>query len=116
MKLYTEADAKADAARFMALPSVPELLAQIGRMNVLAISGGRVLAMATGVALPVSSGYWVTINLAADDTYTVRRVMKRGAKTWIKGELAGVYAGEVGEAAYQASSYKSYEFPKGTAA
>jgi hypothetical protein len=43
----------------------------------------------------------------------VRRIMTRGTKTWIKGEVNDVYCDMVGEMAYQASSYKSYSFPKG---
>lgn len=91
----------------------PETIArQIGRMNVLAISGGRVQHRETGVTLPVGSGYSVTVDLAANDTYTVRRVFKRGAKVWVKGEQTEVYCDEVGEIAYQASSFRSYDFPK----
>jgi hypothetical protein len=90
-----------------------ELKAQIGMMNILAISGGRVIHRSTGITLPVSSGYKVTVDLAAGDTYTVRRIMTRGTKTWIKGEVNDVYCDMVGEMAYQASSYKSYSFPKG---
>lgn len=89
-----------------------ELVAQIGRMNIFAISGGRVIRRDTGVTLPVGSGYSVTIDLAENDTYTVRRVFKRGAKIWIKGELSEIYCDEVGEMAYQASSFRSYPFPK----
>lgn len=62
--------------------------------------------------LPVGSGYSVTVDLAANDTYTVRRVFKRGAKVWVKGEQTEVYCDEVGEIAYQASSFRSYDFPK----
>ena len=94
------------------------LLAQIGRMNVLAISGGRKVLTPDGIlVLPVSNGYRVEIeyNEGADD-YTVRRVFKRGTKKWVKGELTGVYCDEVGERAYEASSFRSYEFPKGAAA
>jgi hypothetical protein len=87
-----------------------ELLTQIGRMNILAISGGRVLHRPTGVTLPVSSGYSVTVDLDASDTYVVRRMFKRGAKIWIKGEQSGVYCEELGEAAYKASSFRSYDF------
>ena len=59
-----------------------ELLNQIGRMNVFAISGGRVgvwkpQGECVEVELPVSSGYWVRITLSWDDTYTVERVLKR---------------------------------------
>lgn len=88
----------------------PTLLAQIGKMNVAAISGLRVDVYDDGVVLPVSNGYSVHVILAADDTYTVRRVLKRGAQSWVKGEQTGVYCEEVGEAAYQASCFQSNEF------
>lgn len=87
-----------------------ELTAQIGRGNILAISGGRVIVRETGVTLPVGSGYRVTVDLAADDTYTVRRVFARAGKSWVKGEVSGVYCDEVGEVAYQASCFRSDEF------
>lgn len=94
------------------------LIAQIGMMNILAISGGRKGLTPDGIlVLPVSAGYRVEIeyNEGADD-YTVRRVFKRGTKKWVKGELTGVYCDEVGERAYEASSFRSYEFPKGESA
>ena len=89
------------------------LLAQIGRCNVLSISGGRVSIDGERVVLPVGAGYRVEVELAPDDTYTVRRVFVRGAKRFVKGEQTGVYFDEVGEIAYQASSFRSYDFPKG---
>jgi hypothetical protein len=85
-----------------------ELVAQIGRMNVLSISGGRVLARETGITLPVSNGYSVTVDLDGNDTYVVRRVFKRGAKVWVKGEQRDVFCEEVGEVAYQASNFRSH--------
>lgn len=84
-----------------------ELLAQVGRMNVLAISGGRVVRRESGVTLPVGAGYCVTVDLDWDDTYRVRRVFKRGAKVWVKGEQTGVYADQVGEVAYRASCFRN---------
>jgi len=87
-----------------------ELVGQIGRMNIMAISGLRVLARSTGVTLPVGNGYSVTVDLAFNDTYTVRRVFKRGAKIWIKGERTDVYCDEVGEIAYRASCYRNGDF------
>ena len=84
-----------------------QLLAQIGTMNVLAISGGRVVRRETGVTLPVSNGYRVTVDLDWSDTYVVRRIFQRGGKTWIKGEQRNVYFDEVGEAAYQASCFRN---------
>jgi hypothetical protein len=86
------------------------LLAQIGKWNLMAISGRRVIFRETGVTLPVSSGYKVTVDLAAGDTYTVRRIMTRGAKLWVKGERTDVYCEEVGEVAYQASCFRNVEF------
>lgn len=83
------------------------IAAQIGNMNILAISGGRIFGTETGVILPVSSGYKVTVDLMGNDTYTVRRILVRGAKTWIKGEMINVYCEEVGEVAYQASCFRS---------
>jgi len=86
------------------------IVAQVGRMNILAISGGRVLARKTGITLPVDCGYSVTVDLDWNDTYVVRRVFKRGAKVWIKGEQRNVYCDEVGEQAYKASSFRSYDY------
>jgi hypothetical protein len=77
-----------------------ELMAQIGTMNVMAISGGRVVRRLTGVTLPVDCGYSVTVDLHASDN-VVRRVFKRGTKTWVKGEQSDVCCDEVGEVAYR---------------
>ena len=85
-----------------------ELVAQVGVGNVLAISGGRVIGRPTGIDLPVSNGYRVTIDLAANDTYVVRRVFKRGDREWIKGERREVYCDEVGDAAYYAGMFRSH--------
>lgn len=86
-----------------------QLLRQIAPMTLMAISGRRVERRLTGVTLPVSNGYSVTIDVAANDTYIVRRVFKRGAKSWVKGERTGVYAEDVSEAAYYASCFRSYD-------
>lgn len=86
------------------------LVDQIGHMNILSISGGRISRRETGVTLPVAYGYSVTVDLAGDDTYTVRRMFKRGVKSWIKGEQTGVYCDQVGEAAYVASCFQNREF------
>lgn len=89
------------------------VIAQIGRMNIAAISGLRVGRRATGITLPVGSGYSVTVDLDWNDTYTVRRVFKRGPKVWLKGEQRNVYCDEVGEVAYRASCFRNG--PWGTA-
>ena len=87
-----------------------ELLRQIGHMNLLSISGGRVLRRETGVTLPVGSGYRVTVDLAGNDTYTVRRIFVRGAKSWIKGEETEVYCDQVAGSAYRASCFVNVDF------
>jgi hypothetical protein len=45
------------------------------------------------------------------DDYEVRRVFRRGGKTWIKGAMRGVYCDDVGEIAYQASCFRNGKFP-----
>lgn len=85
-----------------------EILAQIGVGNVLAISGGRVRALADGVELPVSQGYRVRVQLTAADDYTVSRVLVRAGREYSHGARERTYCDEVGEAAYRASSYRSY--------
>jgi hypothetical protein len=43
-------------------------------------------------------------------------VFSRGVKRWIKGEVSNVYCDQVGEIAYQAHAFRSYEFGQGVAA
>jgi uncharacterized protein YgiB involved in biofilm formation len=97
--------AAANAASTYCLIDADETVAQIGRMNVLAISGGRVFASDTAVVMPVSSGYHVVISLDPSDTYTVQRVFVRNGRAYVKGEWTDVYCDQIGEAAYQASCY-----------
>lgn len=90
---------------------IEQTVAQIGKMNILSISGGRVVPILSGsrtvgLSLPVSQGYAVNVYLMPDDTYTVQRVY-RGA---VKGEQVEVYAEEVGEVCYQAGMYVSNDF------
>lgn len=81
------------------------IVAQTGRMTVLAVSGGRVTHRETGITLPVRYGYAVTVDYAAGDTYTVRRTFTRGARTWIKREWTEVYAEDLSQTCYVASCY-----------
>jgi hypothetical protein len=81
---------------------------QIGMINIFAISGGRIIVRETGITLPVSNGYSVTIDLAGSDTYTVRRVFTRAGKTTVKGEYTDVFWEQVGERAYQASCFHNW--------
>ncbi len=94
-----------------------ELLRQIGRMNIFAISGGRVIVWRTNdgtatrtVTLPVSNGYYVEIYLAWDDTWTVSRLFKRKGEYLNKGTLSGIYPENIGEVAYKASCFRNVEF------
>jgi hypothetical protein len=87
-----------------------ELLRQLGTRTVAAVSGLRVTIHPDGVTLPVHAGYRVTIHLAANDTYTVRRVFERGGRRWVKGEEVGVYCDQVSDAAYRASCYVNVPF------
>jgi len=87
-----------------------ELLRQIGIGNILAISGGRKIHRLTGVTLPAGCGYSVTVDLAGNDTYVIRRIFSRAGRTWVKGERTGIYCTEVGEQAYQASCFRNVPF------
>lgn len=79
----------------------------VGRMNLLAISGGRVRFLDdTTIELPVRYGYSVVIAYdAGADLYNVSRVFTRGAKRWIKKVWTGVYVDALGDTAYRASCY-----------
>jgi hypothetical protein len=94
------------------------LIDQIGRMNVLAISGGRVGVVKNNegetieVELPCGAGYRVSIILAWDDTYTVTRQFVRKGTVFQKGTIEGVYCDQVGEIAYKASCFRNVEFGK----
>ena len=87
------------------------LVDQVSMMNIMAISGGRIIRRETGITLPIRYGYSGEIDLAGNDTYTVKRVYTKGLNRIIKGELAGVYCDEVGEVAYLASCYRQ-EMPQ----
>lgn len=84
-----------------------EIVRQIGKMNILAISGGRVIALQDGVELPVGAGYRVRVRLTPADTYTVERVFVRNGSHFSKGIETQVYCDEVGEVAYRASCFRN---------
>jgi hypothetical protein len=106
-------DLASDKARFDGRVNLRELVSQIRPVDLLAISGGRVVGRQTGVTLPVSNGYYVFIDLAGNDTYTVRRVFKRGMNWFLKGEVEGVHAEDLSETAYRASCFRNVEFGEG---
>lgn len=86
-----------------------EIVRQIGMGNLLSISGGRRYGIADGIELPVSNGYWVRVQLTADDDYIVSRLFRRAGKEVIKGQRDRVYANQVGSATYFASCFRSYD-------
>lgn len=83
------------------------IVSQIGRMNILAISGGRVTALQDGVELPVGAGYRVRVRLTPADDYTVERVFVRSGVVRSKGIEDTVYCDEVGDYAYRASCFRN---------
>lgn len=83
-----------------------ELISQIGRMNILAISGGRIVALDDGIELPVGSGYKVRVRYTWGDEYEVQRVFVRGGKEFPKGSREA-WAGNVGQLAYYASCFRN---------
>lgn len=86
-----------------------EMANQIARMTLLAISGGRIRPIESGIELPVSNGYSVRIELNAMDYYEVSRIFKRGSKEWVKGKRSDVDCFALSEAAYFASCFNSYD-------
>lgn len=80
----------------------------IGPMNILAISGGRIIEVdANTINLPVHYGYSVEVEYKpGSDTYTVRRMWKRGTTVKVRGSVDYVYADQVGDAAYRASCFR----------
>jgi hypothetical protein len=83
---------------------ITQTLAQIGRQNLMAISGFRHSVEDGRLILPVSHGYSVSVELE-NDTYNVRRLFKRGGRVWVKGEARGVYAEQLSETCYRASCF-----------
>lgn len=86
-----------------------EMASQIGFGNLLAISGGRIRPIESGIELPVGSGYSVRVELSALDYYEVSRVFKRGGKVFVKGVRSDVDCFQLADAAYYASCFRSYD-------
>jgi hypothetical protein len=94
------------------------LINQIGRMNVLAISGGRVYVSknqqgeTVGIDLPCGAGYRVSIELGWNDEYIVTRQFVRKGTVFNKGTVENVLCDNIGEVAYKAACFRSYDFGK----
>lgn len=83
---------------------------QIGMGNLLSISGGRIIATDNGIDLPVSNGYRVRVTYQPHlDLYSVERVLKRGDKEFIKGRAERVFCSELGQMAYRAGMFRSFD-------
>jgi len=92
-----------------------EIIAHVGQSNIFFISGGRLVwdfdnDDLIALELPVASGYRVRITLAANDTYTVQRVMVRSGKTFNKGEMTNVYCEDLSETSWDASCFRNVDF------
>ena len=88
---------------------ISQLLGQIERMTLLAVSGGRWIRSGTSsVRFHCGAGFEVVVTLEADDTYTVRRLFRRSGKAFLHGERTGVHCEQVSEAVYYASCFRSY--------
>lgn len=94
-----------------------EIARQVGKWNILAVSGGRAYRIlnnegeTVGLRLPINGTRRVDVVLDWDDTYIVRRIRRivkgQHANTEVvESEVKGVYCDEVGEAVYQASCWK----------
>lgn len=98
-----------------------EIIRQIGKWNLFAISGGKWGMLrewidakefyAIGAWMPCGPARMVEVTLDFDDTYRVRRVRRitRGTQknnAVVEFEQTGVYCTEVGEVAYQASCFR----------
>lgn len=87
------------------------LKAQMGWGNLAAVSGGRMVRFgASTIIMPVAAGYAVAVTIEGNDTYTVRRVLKRNGAWLVKGEVVGVYSDGIGEIAYRASCFRDGAF------
>lgn len=93
------------------------LISQIGHMNVLAISGGRVIVCrdnneTIGIELPCGAGYRVLVELGWNDEWTVTRQFVRKGTVFNKGTIEGVLCDNIGEVTYQAACWRNREFGK----
>ena len=94
-----------------------ELINQIGHMNILAISGGRVIVLrekneTIGIELPCGAGYRVLVELTWWDTWKVTRQYVRKGTVFNKGSYTDVYPEQIGEIVYKASCWRNREFGK----
>jgi hypothetical protein len=89
------------------------MLDQFGRMNVGAISGGRVVVLDDStIRLPVSCGYAVEVEyVRARDLYEVRRVRTTRGISKVVGTVSHLDAEQMPGAAFRASCYASDPFP-----
>lgn len=85
------------------------IVQQIGRWNMMAISGGRAVRTTHTLILPVSNGFKVVVSVDPMDDYTVRRLFVRGTKVFDHGVAEHVGCERVSEVAYYASCFRSYD-------
>jgi hypothetical protein len=86
------------------------MLEQIGRMTILATSGGRIVTddEHDTITLPVSNGYRVVVKYnRGSDTYTVARTFTRAGRVFDKGTVTDVYADQLDDAVYRAGCFRN---------
>jgi hypothetical protein len=87
--------------------SYAQLREQIGRGTEMGVTGFRTPRQMNDSTIwfACGNGYHVSVHIADNDTYTVRRMFVRGAKVWVKGEQANVYAEQLDEVFYRAGMF-----------
>lgn len=85
---------------------IRDLVPQINRWDLMAVSGGRATQINKYEAkFPVGQGYSVRVKLGFMDTWEVERVFEREGKAWVKETWTDVYAFDVSQVVYWASCY-----------
>jgi hypothetical protein len=83
-----------------------DLIPQIGKWDLMAISGGRRAQLNKyEVTFPSGQGYHVRVKLGFMDTWEVERVFEREGKTFLKETWSDVYAWDISRAVYEASCF-----------
>ena len=91
-------------------PFWKQIVDQVGKNNILSISGGPVIYRETGITLKVGRGYFVDIDLMPSDTYTVKRVYQNKKMRIVKGVEDDIYCDQLGDSAYRASCFVNVSF------
>lgn len=89
------------------------MLDHIGRWCVMALCGGRLQVSGPHALefLDSAAGHIVEVSYdRVPDAYTVRRLFRRGGKTWEKGVVTHVYAEQLPDVCFAASCWADTPF------